>query len=168
MVSPALELSKMLCHLISFEPQAASQIPRLRRNLLKLLGVREFAAEATFQSIGASVWVRDVICEFCGHCYDVDMCGDDWWCECCETPYDADVLEYQLVRKVQRHAQSLQAQDLQCAKCSLVQRNNLTLKCERCIGSFELRVPQTASWLTACRRVAEQHGMSWLLEEIGW
>lgn len=98
MHSPALEFSKMLCHLISLEDQFQPYLARLRRNLFKLLGVREFAAEAQFVPPSLHYVLPDVVCEFCGHCRDFDFYRNpEWTCECCNVPYDRDAIEYRCV-----------------------------------------------------------------------
>jgi len=171
MSSPALEFSKMLCHLIGLDPQLAPQLGRLRRNLLKLLGVREFALEAQFVNPCNSFVLPDVVCEFCGHCRDVDTCRDaDWSCECCETPYDKEALEYLLVSTLLRRGRRFHAQDLQCTTCKSVQSSPFAAECERCSAPFELRLPQhdLGSWLGTFGSLAAHHGMAWLQEALDW
>lgn len=98
MQSPALELSKMLCHLIGLEEQLLPHLSRLRRNLFKLLGVREFASEAQFESPSLQFVLPDVVCDFCGHCRDLDFYRNpEWACENCDVPYDRDAIECRLV-----------------------------------------------------------------------
>lgn len=169
MQSPALEFSKMLCHLVSLDPQLTPQLARLRRNLLKMLGVREFASEALFINPGLSFVMPDVVCEFCGHCRDLDVCREgEWLCECCQTPYDHELMEYRLVQTVRRQSRSFLAQDLQCTKCKLVQRRALIGECERCTGPFELRSSQQALtfWLKTFSSIATHHSMPWLVEVL--
>ena len=55
---------------------------RLRRNVLKMLGIREFAPEGVWANPSLTFTLPDVVCEFCGHCRDVDLCRDlSWACE---------------------------------------------------------------------------------------
>lgn len=94
MQSPALEFSKMLCHLISLEEQMSPYLVRLRRNLFKLLGVRDFSLEAQYVPPSLQYVLPDVECEFCGHCRDLDFYRNpEWSCECCNVPYDLDAIE---------------------------------------------------------------------------
>eukprot|EP00966_Prymnesium_polylepis_P214295 4962660-Prymnesium_polylepis.1 len=60
---------------------------------------RELAPGAQFVPPSLSYVLPDVACAVCGHCVDVDVGRtSDWTCECCETPYDADAIEYRLVQ----------------------------------------------------------------------
>ena len=48
MTSPALEFTKIVTHLVGLDPLLEDGVVRLRRNLLQLLAVQEFAPEARF------------------------------------------------------------------------------------------------------------------------
>ena len=47
-----------------------------RRDLLKLIGVREFSEDAIFQDPCRSYILSEVICESCNSCRDIDLCRD--------------------------------------------------------------------------------------------
>lgn len=49
-----------------------------RRDLLKLIGVREFSEEAMFQDPCRSFILPEVICEACNSCRDIDLCRDPY------------------------------------------------------------------------------------------
>jgi hypothetical protein len=171
MQSPALEFSKMLCHLVSLDPQLLPPLSRLRRNLFKLLGVREFATEAQFVPPSLHYVLPDVVCEFCGHCCDFDLFSDsEWTCECCEAPYDREAIEYRLVQIVQRRGLAYQAQDLHCAKCQQVKRSSLGSRCERCAGPFAVRQGQekAGAGLAVFENIAKHYEMPWLAEVLTW
>ncbi|KAL1527844.1 hypothetical protein AB1Y20_009223 [Prymnesium parvum] len=175
MQSPALEFSKMLCHLISLEAHLLPQLSRLRRNLFKLLNVREFASEAQFVSPSLHYVLPDVACEFCGHCRDLDFYRNpEWSCECCDVPYDKDAIEYRLVQIVQKRCLSYQAQDLSCSKCGQVKRSHLSSRCERCAGPFLLRPAQQKltskgkEGLVVFMNLAHFYEMPWLTEVLTW
>ena len=51
-------------------------LPVYRRDLLKLIGVREFAEEAVFRDPCCSFVLAEVICEACNNCRDIDLCRD--------------------------------------------------------------------------------------------
>ena len=51
-------------------------LPVHRRDLLKLIGVREFAEEAVFRDPCCSFVLAEVICEACNNCRDIDLCRD--------------------------------------------------------------------------------------------
>lgn len=53
-------------------------LPLFRRDLLKLIGVREFSEEAIFQDPCQSFVLPEVICESCNSCRDIDLCRDPY------------------------------------------------------------------------------------------
>jgi len=101
MTNPALEYVKMVCHVLSLDPIVTSEVARLKANLLRLVGVHEFAPEAQFVNPCLSYVLPDVICSHCGWGRDVDLCRDrfvtghhlddnlEWLCAHCNTPYVA-------------------------------------------------------------------------------
>ena len=48
----------------------------LRRDLLKLIGIRNFSEEAVFKDPCRSYIHCAVICESCNGCRDIDLCRD--------------------------------------------------------------------------------------------
>ena len=62
--------------------------PFFRRDLLKLIGVREFSEEAAFVDPCCSYVLASVICEHCNHCRDIDLCRDP------HTTYDEQLDKY--------------------------------------------------------------------------
>lgn len=55
---------------------AADAVADLRRGLLRLLRVREFAPAATYVSPALDCTLRDVVCGYCGRVADVDLARD--------------------------------------------------------------------------------------------
>jgi DNA polymerase epsilon subunit 1 len=114
--------------------------------------------------------MSDVVCEFCGHCRDLDLCRDDEWsCECCDNPYDLEALEHRLVQTVQARTLDFQTQDLACAKCRQVKRNHLASRCDKCAGPYALRTQQrgVTDGLAVFASIARFHDMPWLAEVVG-
>ena len=72
--NPALEFTKTVCATLALDPTAADEVDRLKRSLLRLIGVREFAPEAAFANPSLQLVVRDLICSYCNYCTDVDLC----------------------------------------------------------------------------------------------
>ena len=143
LANPALEFAKTICHLASLEPAVESQLLRLRRNVLRQLGVKEFATEGVWQNPSLSFVLPEVVCEYCGHCRDLDVCRDGAWvCHECTNPYDHEAIEARLVALAKRRSLAFQLQDVQCAKCRQVQTKNLAPFCAKCAGPFALRVTQ--------------------------
>ena len=176
MASPALEFVKMVSHLVQLDSAVAPAMLKLRRNLLKLLDVREFATEAQFVNPSRSFVLPDVMCGFCGACKDLDLCrdrsglaaGGGWSCDHCAQPYDDEELEARLVQLVQRRCLAYQLQDLQCDKCRQVKTHNLTHICPKCAGPFVPRQPPAAlrQALQTFRSIAQHQQMPWLLETV--
>jgi DNA polymerase epsilon subunit 1 len=179
MGSPALEFVKLVCHLVALDAPLQPAMLRLRRNLLRLLDVREFADEAQFVNPCRTYVLPDVMCGFCGACRDLDLCRDrsaaasvvagaHWSCEQCAHPYDHEALESRLVQIVQRRSHAYQLQDLQCVSCRQVKTDSLSSICPKCAGAFSTRQPAAGlrEALAIFRNVAQHHDMPWLLETV--
>lgn len=114
LVSPALEFVKAVCRVIALDSVVGDEVQRLRRSLLAQCGYREFSEDATFQEMGLSYVLPDVICGFCNHSHDLDLCRDPsvnlpekrerFRCVNCASPYDMDNIELRLVEAVQRRS----------------------------------------------------------------
>jgi DNA polymerase epsilon subunit 1 len=74
--NPALELVKAICEVFALSTEHVVQVGILKRNLLDLLSVREFAPEAAFRNPCESITVPMVICKRCNAIRDVDLCRD--------------------------------------------------------------------------------------------
>jgi len=171
MQSPALEFTKMVCHLASLDPLLHHRVLRMRRNVLKMLDVAEFSADAKFVQPCMTYVLPDVVCAFCGHCRDLDLCRDaneerEWACEACGSPYDVQAIESRLVEIVQQRSLSFQLQDLECKKCRSVKRRDLETRCSRCAGEFALRQPTLS--LSTFAGIARFYDMPLLAETVEW
>lgn len=49
---------------------------KLRRNLLRLIGVGDFSDQAEWTDPCLSWTLPEVICKKCNHCRDIDLCKD--------------------------------------------------------------------------------------------
>lgn len=74
--SPSLELVKAICEVFALSTEHNIEIQVLKRNLLDLLGIREFSAVAAYKNPCESVVVPSVICRRCNAVRDVDLCRD--------------------------------------------------------------------------------------------
>lgn len=74
--NPALELVKSITEVYALSSEHTIEVQVLKRNLLDLLGVREFSADAAFRNPCESVMVPMVICGRCNAIRDVDLCRD--------------------------------------------------------------------------------------------
>lgn len=91
--NPALEFVKYMIQALSLNTSTHHQITKLRyditwchvtsswwryrRDLLKLIGVGEFADEAIFKDPCRSYILTEVICDSCTSCRDIDLCRDN-------------------------------------------------------------------------------------------
>lgn len=69
--SPALAFVRTLCHLLVLDVRVSDAVAVLRRQLLKLLHVREFGPQADFREVCLGFTLPDVICR----CECVIMAG---------------------------------------------------------------------------------------------
>lgn len=72
----ALQFVKAVCEVYGLAADLSVDVQILRRNLLDLVGVREFAAEAQFRNPGESLIIPMVSCTRCNAIRDVDLGRD--------------------------------------------------------------------------------------------
>eukprot|EP00899_Mesostigma_viride_P020528 jgi/Mesvir1/28477/Mv15897-RA.2 len=128
LTSPALELIKFVCAAFALNGRVTDAVLAMRRNLLKLVHVRDFSEEAQFKDPCLSFVLPNIICSYCNDCRDLDICRDpllmarNWRCSNaeCEQPYDVAWIEGLLLQVVQNRARAYQLQDLECGKCHRV------------------------------------------------
>ena len=190
--NPALEFVRSLCHVLALDPAASEEVAGMRRSLLRLLGVREFAKEAQFKDPALPVPLRDVICTYCNAVVDLDVARDArlwtdpsqsqegeetrhdskslWACEYCGNRYDMRQIELDLMRSAQKMYTAYQVQDLKCMRCRMVKRDNMSTHCN-CSGSpFQLSMSHGdfRKHLHALESVARFHGFQFLSETVSW
>lgn len=79
---------------MALDARVSEQVSILRRQLFKLLHVREFGPDAAFVDMCMGFTLPDIICASCNDCRDLDMCRDDeltkhsWNCRVCGHAYD--------------------------------------------------------------------------------
>jgi DNA polymerase epsilon subunit 1 len=175
MTSPALELTKAVCHLVSLDPLVSDAALRLRRNLLKLLGVAEFSADARFANPCRTFVLPDAACEFCQDARDLDICRDatpgrEWPCAACGCPRDHERIEARLVAVLHARALAFISQDRQCRKCKVVQRSEFETRCPVCAGHFTLRKPVAgfAAVIDTFSGIADHFQLPLLAEVCAW
>lgn len=76
LANPSLEFVKAICRVFQLDVNIEEEVIRLRRNLLKLIGVGEFSPEAEWKDLSMSYILPEVICPTCNHCRDIDLCRD--------------------------------------------------------------------------------------------
>lgn len=143
---PALEFIKHVCAVLALDQNVQHEVLIMRKNLLKLVRVREFAPEAEFRSLSVSYTLPNVICSYCNDCRDLDLCRDrslisqEWRCAVpqCGQPYDRDAMENALVQIVRQRERLYHLQDLVCLKCHQIKAAHLADHCA-CAGSFSCK-----------------------------
>lgn len=181
--NPALEFVRTLCHIMSLDAAGTEDVGNLRRSLLRLLGVREFAKESQFVDPSLPVPLHDAVCSYCNTVVDLDLArdarlwGDDkegkdgaWACEVCGHPYDVNQLELDLVRVLQKAYAAYQVQDLTCVRCRMAKRENMLTHCACSGAEFQLTISQTAfkQQIRAMKSVAEFHSFELLKHTTTW
>ena len=61
---------------LSLDSNINIQVTKLKRDLLKLIGVGEFSPEAMFKDPCLSYVLPELICKSCNHIRDLDLCRD--------------------------------------------------------------------------------------------
>ena len=116
MTNPALEFIKSLTHVFGLDKQTTEQTLLMRRNLLRMIQVREFESNSKWADPCRSYTLQDVICSYCNYCQDLDLCRDPalvynspdaWLCPQCRQPYDELGIEHRLVQIAQGSSNSI-------------------------------------------------------------
>ncbi|KAH9919999.1 uncharacterized protein BXZ73DRAFT_92015 [Epithele typhae] len=149
MSNPALELVKFACAVFALSKEHALEVGLMKRNLLELVGVREFASEAAFVNPCEPLKLASVPCRYCDSMQDFDFCrspalapGRPWRCARCGGEYDRAEIEFALVRAVLELERRFAQQDLRCARCAQVRADNVSRHCT-CSGAYQLTVSRT-------------------------
>ncbi|VDP46123.1 unnamed protein product [Soboliphyme baturini] len=135
--NPGLEFSKAICKVLSLDENIRDEVERLRRDLLKLVGVSEFASEAEWKDpcmsyiLSEVLYFFKIICKHCHECRDIDLCRDHsifceteamtiWRCPGCGGEYDLKEIECLLLQDLNKLMVTFCLQDLRCIKCQEV------------------------------------------------
>lgn len=151
LTNPGLEFVKFICAIFALSKEFQIEVGLLKRNLLDLVGVREFASEATFQNPCEPLKLSNVPCRHCDSLRDFDFCRDSelitlsresnarWACANCDGEYDRTMIEFALIEMVYELERRFSQQDLRCTKCKQVQSDNVSKHCQ-CSGQYSLTV----------------------------
>ncbi|THH04963.1 hypothetical protein EW145_g5144 [Phellinidium pouzarii] len=148
MSDPALEFVTFTCAVFGLAQDYQIEVGLLRRNLLELVGVREFSDQATFRNPCDPLKLSMVTCRYCDHIRDFDFCRDEellptsleqtrWFCPECEGEYDRIAIEFGLIQALHRLERNFVQQDLRCSRCKQIQSDSVSRHCE-CSGSYQL------------------------------
>ncbi|TFK24084.1 DNA polymerase epsilon catalytic subunit A [Coprinopsis marcescibilis] len=148
MSNPCLEFIKFACAVFSLAKDYQVEIGLLKRNLLELINVREFAPEAMYRNPCEPLRLANVPCRHCDLLRDFDFCRDPtllpnqtdvnpkWLCPGCGGEYDRTVIEFGLIDLTRTMEQKFARQDLRCSKCQQIQSDNVSRYCH-CSGSYQ-------------------------------
>nr|XP_019702821.2 DNA polymerase epsilon catalytic subunit A isoform X2 [Elaeis guineensis] len=142
----ALEFIKHVCAVLALDQNVQHDILRMRKNLLKLVHVKEFAPEAQFNDPSPSFILPNVICSYCNDCRDLDLCRDsalsdnEWRCSVpqCGQSYNREQMENSLLQIVRQREKLYHLQDLVCLRCRQVKAAHLAEQCV-CGGLFRCK-----------------------------
>lgn len=164
--TPALAFVKSICHLYALDKKQSSAVTTLRRQLLKMIHVKEFSPEASWRDPCASLVIQDVICPSCQDCQDLDLCRDpslqqgDIRCHLCGMPRDIDALEMKVVSMLQNTVDAYLVQDVKCKKCGATGAQHVQRQCDICGGQMDTTKgsQHTLDTIAVIKRVSEiQH-----------
>jgi DNA polymerase epsilon subunit 1 len=156
----------------------------LRKELLALFDVREFARDGTFVNPSASLRLAQLSCDACTMARDLDFCRDEdllpttgpegeggvekggawtWRCSFCEAEYDRNEVEERLLGEVEALVVQWTTQDLKCARCGALRVNEFSEHCT-CSGEWRESVDRAGVMrrLGVYRNVARFYGLRML------
>ncbi|KIJ49176.1 hypothetical protein M422DRAFT_28152 [Sphaerobolus stellatus SS14] len=151
LTNPPLEFVKSACAVFGLAKEFSIEVGILKRNLLDLVGVKEFADEAIFRNPCEPLKLPMVICQHCNHIRDFDFCRDadlfpsssravtKWKCPECDCEYDRLAIEFALIDLIHRLEANFAPQDLKCGKCKQIRADNVSKHC-KCSGTYQFTV----------------------------
>ena len=141
--NPLLELVKYLCHAMMLSTDTIIEVRQLRKDLLHIFEIREFAKEAIFHNPSTSLSIDGHLCEHCSHIANIDFCKDDpssiFTCVNCQNRFDKLLLQEDLIQKLCSVIELFYGQDLRCAKCHKVKEDYMSAHCN-CSGKWETTI----------------------------
>ncbi|KAL3235791.1 DNA polymerase epsilon catalytic subunit [Nakaseomyces bracarensis] len=139
MGDPLLELIKCIFQVLLLCKNTTLEVRSLRKEVLKILEIREFAKEAEFKNPADSLIVNGILCEYCSYVSDIDFCRDGlegkFSCTKCDKPLNELLLQEHLIQKLTTELQAYVTQDLRCAKCHSIKKDYMSTNCT-CSGSW--------------------------------
>ncbi|WVW81918.1 DNA polymerase epsilon catalytic subunit A [Kwoniella bestiolae CBS 10118] len=182
-LNPTLELIKSITEVYSLaSSEHLIEIQILRKNLLDLVGVKEFSQSAQFKNpFCDDLQINLIICKKCNSLRDIDLCRDpdrlpsfdvesggmldpprkNWVCHKCDSEYDKFQIEQPLIEMIAKMITAYQTQDVICMKCSSSKADDLAATCH-CGGSFKpsLNKNEMKMKLKMIRSVAQYHDLA--------
>ncbi|TFK50458.1 DUF1744-domain-containing protein [Heliocybe sulcata] len=149
--NPSLEFVKFICAVFYLAKDYQIEMGLIRRNLLELVGVREFSDDAVFRNPCEPLRLTNVPCRHCDALRDFDFCRDPellptnaqmtprWTCGECGGDFDRTAIELTLMEIVFNLERTFTQQDVRCSKCKQIQSDNVSRHCH-CSGSYQLTI----------------------------
>lgn len=180
MNNPSLEFTKAVCKVLSLDKNLGDVVMKVRRDLLRIVGVKEFSDEAEWKDPCLSFVLTEVICKACSTCNNIDLCREEyvvneatgipvWLCSMCKSPYDTKEIESMMIECVHRKSMAHVLQDLQCVKCKMIKERNMTHYCS-CAGRFNTLLPleDLGQTLKTFQNIADHFQMKKLKDIVVW
>lgn len=146
----------------------------MRRQLLALLHVREFAYEAEFVDPCRPLVLPAVPCAVCFAVAPLDVTrshnGSAWRCGACGEARPAADVEARLHARLRAAVAAATLADLRCRKCRALSRGGAERQCPDCGGELEFAgdAGELRLSATVVRSIARHHEMGGLLEAAEW
>ncbi|MCQ2815864.1 MAG: DUF1744 domain-containing protein, partial [archaeon] len=144
----ALEYVNYICEILGLDSVIKPEAVILKKNCLKIINVEEFSKPTFFKDPCRSFVLKDVICEMCSTCKDIDFCRDEsilnktWSCENCHAKFDKKSIEFLIIKKIQSVIDYYFNQDLECQNCNNQKDEMNFVRC-KCAGDFKRTFNQT-------------------------
>ncbi|KAL7272628.1 DNA polymerase epsilon catalytic subunit [Rhizina undulata] len=182
MKHPVLQLVKSITAVFGLAKEINIEARTLRKTLLTMLDVKEFAKEGIFENPSESLKFPQVICNSCTMARDIDLCKDEdlmpeitadgtpreraWKCLACGNEYDKLMFEEKMISQVQMSITQYNTQDLKCGKCKILKVNDFQEHCA-CSGPWVLTVEREGivKKLSVYKSVAEFYSFR-MLEDV--
>ena len=183
--SPALEFVKSVCCLLFLLHDMHDDVMNLRRDLLKLLQLSEYAQITTTNlSSLTSFVIPQLVCSNCNHYRDIDLYREinssvdkeneeeqsqqyQYVCNQCQTAYDQTVIEQYLLNHLQTLILENVLQDAICHKCHFVRNVYYKIYCD--CGELYQNLHTTRLLQDTCiilAQIASKHQMNALHQQI--
>jgi len=159
---------------LSLDTEVEYEVQMMKKSLYAQIGIQEYATETKWRNPCASFIIRDVFCQECSECRDVDLCifptlDEDqemrWICDECSAPYDPEYIERRLVDSIQRTCVRYQLQDLRCSKTGRIATRVLSHQSDcSAILKPDISRSDVLSELLILRNLAQYYELEWLME----
>ena len=138
----ASEYINYICEILGLDKSVEQHAKILKINCDKFIHVDECSRETIFRDPCRTFVLRDIYCEYCYSSIDIDFCRDKnylqqkWECADCHMTFDKNMVEFLVVKKMQKFIDAYFNQDLECIKCKEQKNEPLFTLCP-CAGKFK-------------------------------